>query len=161
MTSRSPSWASSSRPPRRSGAEIRSVVLPSELPQVLPQDVESYGQDREDDDAPEVVFEEHEGAYYRQRDVDAHYEPGQSPPEAGLDEREHGDGEDERGEEVRSLVGDDEDERHKHQSDADRGPQLRHPARMSLRLRDGARGVHDVGVGGGTLAASQAFGVLS
>ena len=68
-----------------------------------------------------------EGAYYCQRDVDAHYEPGQSPPEARLDEREHGDGEDERGEEVRSLVGDDEDERHEHQGDTDRGPQLRHP----------------------------------
>src|SRR5215210_2529793 len=160
MTSRSPSWASSSRPPRRSGAEIRSVVLPSELPQVLPQDVESYGQDREDDNAPEVVFEEDEGAYYRQRDVDAHYEPGESPPEAGLDKREHGDGEDERGEEVRSLVGDDEDERHEHQGDADRGPQLRHPSGVGVRLRDGARGVHYVGARGWTLAVSQAFGVI-
>ena len=108
---------------------------------------------------PEVVFEEDQGAYYSQRDVDTHYEPGQSPPEAGLDEREHSDGEDERGEEVLSLVGDDEDERHEHQRDADRSPQLRHPAGVGLRLRDGARGVRYVGVRGGTLAISQAFGM--
>src|ERR687893_2848309 len=143
----------------RPGSPVRFRVLPSEFPQVLPQDVEPDAEDREYDDAPEVLLEEYEGAYYRQCDVDAHYEPGQTPPEAGLDEREHGDGEDERGEEVRSLVGDDEDERHEHQSDADRGPQLRHPPSVGLRLRDGARGVHYVGVRGRTLAIPQAFGV--
>src|SRR5215211_5437079 len=129
-------------------------MLLSELPQVLPQYVESDTQDRKDYDLPEEVLEEDQGAHDRQRDVDTDYEPGESPPETGLDEGEHGDGQDERGEQVLSLIGEDADERQEHQTDADRSPELRHPTGAGLSLGDGARSVRNMRADGGTPSTS-------
>ena len=61
---------------RESGHSLREKHLPSKLPQVLPQYVESDTQNREDDNLPEVVLEEDKGAYDRQSDIGTDYEPG-------------------------------------------------------------------------------------
>src|SRR5688572_19497811 len=107
------------------------------------------------------MLDEDKGAYYCQCYVGTNHKPGEPSPETGLDEREYGDSEDERGEQVLSLVSEDDEERHEHRSHADRSPQLRHPAGVGLRLGDGACRVLHVGADGGTLTVSQALGMVS
>ena len=50
-------------------------------------------------------MEEDKGTYHSQPDVDTTYEPGDSPTETGLDEREYSDRKDEGGKQVLSGSG--------------------------------------------------------
>src|SRR5215207_1722437 len=143
------------RPPTWLGIE-----LPPKLSQVLPEDVEANRHHRQDDDLPEEVLEEDQGAHHRQPYVGTAYEFGESPPETSLNEREHGDREDERGKQVLSLIGEDTNERNEHYRHADRSPQLSYPAGASLSLGDGAYPARYMGAGGRTLTISQAFSMI-
>src|SRR5215204_666428 len=90
--------------PRTNPSTRAGATLPPKLPQVLPENVEAHGQHRQDDYLPEVPVEKDESTYHRQADVGADHEPVKPLPETGFDERKHGDGKDEREEQVLSLV---------------------------------------------------------